>query len=97
MGGHAGALHEMCPLRLRALPDSEKLVLGSGTDPSQRKVLLRAAGYGAARPHLEAVATEVRVGLSTPTQGWGLTSLFSSSPSLPTPNPCYESSQWFTE
>lgn len=69
MGGHTGSLYEMCPLRLRALPDWEKLVLGSGTGPSQRKVLLGAAGCGAACPSLEPVATEVRAGLSTPTQG----------------------------
>lgn len=85
MGGHAGALYEMCPLHLRALPDSEKLVLGNGTGPAQRKVLPGAAGCGAARPSLEPVATEVRAGLSTPPQGWGLSSQVCSPPALPCP------------
>lgn len=68
MCGPAGALYEMCPFYLRALPDSEKLVLGNGTGPAQRKILPGAAACGAARPSLEPVATEVRAGLSSPNQ-----------------------------
>lgn len=74
MGEHAGTLQRMFPLYQRAVPNSEKVVLGSGIGPSQRKDLEGSASHGAAHPSLAVLwSTDVRAcSSSPPAQGQGL-------------------------